>query len=348
MRVHKKEADTIRKAVSGWLESKVIDEALARTLYNAIEVISFDWKKLAKYSFWISIACIIISIASVISDSYLVALLQRIFDASHMLKCIGLSILSGGIIFAGVSLRKTHPERVYSNESILFFGVVAIAGAVCELGLAIGSGSGHFSLLLLLSYVAYAILGYVLKSNLIWLFSLLSLGGWLGAETGYKSGWGAYYLGMNYPLRFTLFGGVLTIVALLLEKNRKFEPVAHSTLVMGLLYLFISLWSMSIFGNYGDIDAWTAIKQIELFHWSLLFALVSCGAIYHGLRSDNSTTKGFGITFLFINLYTRYFEFFWDFTHKAIFFAILGLSFWFFGRKVEKIWNFGSKSGEIK
>jgi len=35
------------------------------------------------------------------------------------------------------------------------------------------------------------------------------------------------------------------------------------------------------------------------------------------------------------------FEYFWDSTHKAIFFAILALSFWYLGSRAEKIWNLG-------
>ncbi|GAA5252317.1 hypothetical protein KNCP2_06050 [Candidatus Rickettsia kedanie] len=67
---------------------------------------------------------------------------------------------------------------------------------------------------MLLSFIVYAILGYFSKSNLIWCVALISLGSWMGAETGYMSGWGAYYLGMNYLLRFILFGGILTFFAL--------------------------------------------------------------------------------------------------------------------------------------
>jgi hypothetical protein len=98
---------------------------------------------------------------------------------------------------------------------------------------------------------------------------------------------------------------------------------------------------MSIFGNYGDLHAWERAKQIELFYWSILFGLVACGSIYHGLKYDNGITKGFGLTFLFINLYTRFFELFWNSIHKAIIFAMLGFSFWYLGTKAEKIWNFG-------
>jgi hypothetical protein len=195
--------------------------------------------------------------------------------------------------------------------------------------------------MLLLSFLVYAVLGIALEANLIWVFALASLGSWMGTETGYLSGWGAYYLGMNYPLRFVLFGGLLTACALSLESHPIGQRFFRSTLVMGLLYLFIALWIMSIFGNYGDLPAWGRVKQIELFHWSLLFGAAAGWAIYYGLRHDNDITKGFGLTFLGINLYTRFFELFWNNLHKAVFFAVLAVSFWYIGSKAETIWNLG-------
>jgi hypothetical protein len=254
---------------------------------------------------------------------------------------VGLSLLAAGLYWWGVHRRALDPAQVYRNEAILFLGVLATAGAIYQLGMALDTGSGHFSILLLLSFLVYGMLGIAVDSNLIWVFALASLGSWMGTETGYMSGWGAYYLGMNFPLRFVLFGGILTAAAFTLETHPKTQRFYRSTLTMGLLYLFIALWIMSIFGNYGDMQAWERAKQIELFHWSILFGLVACGAIYHGLKYDNGITKGFGLTFLFINLYTRFFELFWNSIHKAIFFALLGISFWYLGAKAEKIWNLG-------
>ena len=98
---------------------------------------------------------------------------------------------------------------------------------------------------------------------------------------------------------------------------------------------------MSIFGNYGDINKWQAIKQVELLHWSLLFGIIAGASIYHGIKMDDGMTRGFGITFLFINLYTRFFEYFWDGMHKAIFFGLLAISFWALGSHAENIWNLG-------
>jgi hypothetical protein len=38
-------------------------------------------------------------------------------------------------------------------------------------------------------------------------------------------------------------------------------------------------------------------------------------------------------------MYTRYFEYFWNSMHKALFFALLGISFWLIGSKAEKYWR---------
>jgi hypothetical protein len=165
------------------------------------------------------------------------------------------------------------------------------------------------------------------------------LGGWIGAETGYVSGWGAYYLGMNYPLRFVLFGIVLIAAGLALPKWKRRREFSRSTLGMGLLYLFIALWIMSIFGNYGDLYEWRDARHIELFHWSLTFGAAAICAIYFGIRKEDAMLRGFGITFLMINLYTRFFEYFWNGLHKAAFFAVLAASFWYIGSRAEKIWD---------
>jgi hypothetical protein len=341
MKVNRNQATILSAAIQNWKQAGQIDEKTALSLQSSMEVVAFDWKKFAKYSFWISLICIITSVGAVLADKVLLELLESIFNAPYIVKFFWLSIFSGLIYWYGIRRRQLQPTKVFSNEAILFLGVLATAGAIYQLGRAFDSGSGHFSILLFLSFIVYGVLGFYFKSNLIWLFSLISLGSWMGTETGYASGWGAYYLGMNYPLRFVLFGGILSVVALIFEKQSWMQNFFRSTLAIGLLYLFIALWIMSIFGNYGDMTSWNQIKQIELFHWALLFGIAAGAAIYHGLRFENGMTKGFGITFLFINLYTRFFEYFWDATHKAIFFGLLGISFWFLGSRAEKIWHLG-------
>ena len=283
-------------------------------------------------------------------------MLQRIFKAPAIAKCGFFTAISAGVFYLGLFLHKKNPRRIYSNEAVFFLGVLALAAAVALFGVAFDTGTGHFSALFLLASVLYVLLGLWFPSALVWVFGLLSLGAWMGAETGYMSGYGAYWLGMNYPLRFVLFGAVLTGIGIAGQQMSRRDNAATfknrlltmspQTKVIGLLYLFLPLWIMSIFGNYGDMSSWHRIRQYELFHWALLFGGASIAAIWYGLKQDDGVLRGFGLTFLFINLYTRFFEYFWASTHKAIFFAALAASFWYIGRRAETIWQFGVRQSQ--
>lgn len=70
--------------------------------------------------------------------------------------------------------------------------------------------------------------------------------------------------------------------------------------------------------------------------------MVSLGFMIYGLKGKDALAREFGITFLLINIYTRYVEYLWDITDKAVFFGVLAISFWLIGRKAEKIWNLRS------
>lgn len=339
----RRQVKTIQRAVDHWQENGIIGTNVAETLRENIKIIPFDWRLLALFSFIVALICIVISIGTVFSDRELIERLSIIFNSPHYVKLSILTGLSLAIFAFGNYRRITYPTKVYSNEAILFLGVLGIACSVYQLGMMLDTGSGHFSLLLLLTFVIYGILGVLLKSNLIWIFALFSIGGWFGAETGYASGWGAYYLGMSYPLRFVLFGGVLTATAFGLHSVPLFNHVKRSTLVIGLLYLFIALWILSIWGNS---EMWYMRNSSDLAFWSLLFAAIAIAAIVHGLFYDDTVTRGFGIVFLFINLYTKFFELFWDGMYKTLFFIVAAIGFWIIGYFAEK-WYLDAVSRQI-
>jgi hypothetical protein len=219
MKLPRKQAIVVQDTIERWKRDGVIPDAQAATLAATIEVQYFDWRKLAKYSFWVALFSIVSSVSAALSDRWLMDILERLFATPPIARCFLLAAAAAGLYRWGLLKRAQAPDKVYRNEAIFFLGVLATAGAISQLGIALDTGSGHFSLLLLLSFLVYGVLGIVLEANLIWVFALASLGGWMGTETGYMSGWGAYYLGMNYPLRFALFGGLLTGCALALETH---------------------------------------------------------------------------------------------------------------------------------
>lgn len=346
----RKQHRIVSHAVERWRAAGVIDEPMSAKLSGSLSIAPFDWQRVARYSFIVAICCFVIAVGALLADRLLMDLIRRIFSAPAIVKCAFFAAVAAGIFRYGLHLRGRYPHRPYSNEAVFFLGVLALAAAIAFLGVAIDTGSGHYALLFLLAALLYALLGLWFPSALVWVFGLLALGSWMGTETGYISGYGAYWLGMNYPLRFVIFGASLTLLALAGEHamapggsglKARLLSMSPQTKVMGLLYLFIALWIMSIFGNYGDMMAWRRAKQIELFHWSLIFGAAAVAAIWYGLRRDDGVLRGFGLTFLFINLYTRFFEYFWDTMHKAFFFLVLAVSLWYVGRRAETIWHFG-------
>jgi hypothetical protein len=346
VKITRKKGKILYNAIRYWEENSLIDAKESERLRCSIEIVKFDWMRMAKYSFWISIVCVIIAVSSVLADRVIMEVLERIFDTPDIIKCIFMAAVAAVLFYMALSVRVKNPAKIFSSEALFFLGVLSVAGSIAFLGKALDTGTGHFSLLILLSFFVYGVLGFLFRSRLVWSFSIISIGAWFGTETGYVSGWGAYYLGMNYPLRFVLFGCLLLGLSLMLKKDSRFSPFFRPTYIFGLLYLFIALWILSIFGNYGDMNEWYRVKQVELFHWSILFGLSAIAAIVYGLRYDDSTARGFGITFLFINLYTRYFEYFWDSLHKAIFFILLAVSFWIIGTRAEKIWSLDFFTGQ--
>ena len=72
MRLTKKNAKIIKSTIEAWVEENVISQNQSQMLLDSYEVVGFDWKRLAKYSFWISIICIIISVGAIIADDFCV------------------------------------------------------------------------------------------------------------------------------------------------------------------------------------------------------------------------------------------------------------------------------------
>ncbi|WP_026896837.1 DUF2157 domain-containing protein [Daejeonella oryzae] len=339
LNLDKEESEFLDSTIKKWESDGLLDTETASKLRSSYTVKGFDWRRLAQYSFWVALVCGIISIASLIIDDTVIKWLSQLYDTPDIL----ISLISGGLaallFYLGNKKKKKFPERVFSNEAVIFLGVLFTASCIAFLGKTFDTGAGHFSILFLLSVFVYGLLAHRFNSRLIWAFSLISLGSWFGTETGYQTDWSYYFLGMNYPLRFVLFGILLVAFSFIMQKINRLNYFREFTYIIGLMYLFISLWLLSIFGNFGTIEDWFKVKQIELFYWGIISTAIAAVATVYGLRKNDFIAREFGITFLLINIYTRYFEYLWDVTYKAIFFTILGLSFWLIGRKAEKIWN---------
>lgn len=343
MKLSKRKARVLRSAIDDWEKGTLITPEQAQQLRQSYQIVGFDWRLLAVYSFWIAISCLIIAVGVLLADDYLLALLAQIIDTPASVLALLSAIIAATCYILGTRRREQSPEKNISNEATFFFGVFMTAVTAAFLRETSWIGYRYDAQLLLLLTLIYGILGIRLNSILIWLFALISFAAWEVVQTYELASPEGYFLGMNQALRFVFVGIAVLAVSRFTERRARYQYLSEPTLFIGLLYLLSALWLLSIFGNYADATAWADVPQVTLLPWSILAALVCFGVIYLGIRYDNTLCRSFGITFLLINLYTRFFEYFWDSMHKTIFFAILALSFWLIGTKAEKLWQLGQQ-----
>lgn len=339
MKLDKEKADFLKEAIEHWQKKGLISTEKADELNNSFTVKSFDWQKLAQYAIYISLACGVFALGSLLLDKQITKVLSSLYNTPNIIISALSFLLAAYFLTVGNKRRQRKSNRIFSNEAMLFAGVLLIANGLAYLGKTIDKNSENYAMLFLVAVPMYAFLGYYFKSKLIWSFALFSLGAWFGTQTSYLSKNNFYFLGMNYPLRFVFFGLLLTASSFLFTFLKKLNDFKKATYFIGLLYTFTALWLLSVFGNFDRIDEWYKVNQTSLYGWAILSISFCLLAFYLGFKFKDEIAREFGATFLILNLYTRFFEYFWDTWHKAIFFLVLALSFWLIGRKAEKIWN---------
>lgn len=339
MNINQEKADFLDEIIDTWQQEQLLSAEKALELKNSYSVRSFDWQKLAQYSIYVALACGVFALGSLLLDKKMTLLLEKLYHTPNIVISLISFASAAYLLFIGNKRRKIKSKQVFSNEALLFGGVMLIANGLAYFGKTVNKDIENYSIIFLVAIPVYGFLGYFFKSKLIWAFALLSLGAWFGTQTSYLGKQNLYFLGMNYPLRFVVFGALLTACSWFFKQSNKFNFLFQSTYFIGLVYTFSALWLLSIFGNYASIDQWYKVSQYSLLFWAAL-SLFICGLTFFlGFKFKDEMAREFGATFLIINLYSRFFEYFWESWHKAIFFGVLALSFWVIGRKAEKIWN---------
>lgn len=343
--LNKNDKEVIDEAVAHWKEQGLLDESKAQELLDNVDERSFEWKILARYAFWVALGSLILSVFSLFADDALTRFIEKFYETPNIVFCLFFAGLAVFLYIVGFRNKQKNPEKTFSNETIMLAGAFSTAASIGFLGQILDRNTHYFTILFFLSIVIYGVLAVKLRSKLLWVFTLVALGIWFATETALHSNWGWKFWGMNFPLRFTIFGVILTALSIWVQPKIKAIQVFQSTsFVIGLLYTMIALWCLSIFGNYSSFDAWSQIRQYEIFYWGLLAIACSLALALYGLKKKDAVLRDIGFVFFLLNLYTRFVEYLWDNINRTIFFLILALSFWFVGRWAEKTWKNKSTS----
>lgn len=77
MLLRKKQYKLVTKVINSWENQQVISEEESARLKNTIKTFTFDWKRLAVYSFWVAGISFAISVSALLLDDAIMELLKR-------------------------------------------------------------------------------------------------------------------------------------------------------------------------------------------------------------------------------------------------------------------------------
>ncbi len=242
MRVYKRDASVIRNALSFWKAENLVTAKQADKLSNSLEVIGFDWRKLSIFIILSSILFFVIASAAFIDE------LARYFENDKIVVCFAVAALDILFYVLGTCGKSKWPEKFYSNEGLLFLGVLFTPCAILMFFIVSQENEIKFDItgsrlinVILISFVIYSVLGTLLKSKLIWCFSLIAFGQWLSLL-----GENDYYLGLSIQFRLLLYGSALIALSRLLKSR---TDLHRMILVIGLLHLFTYFHCRNFKGN---------------------------------------------------------------------------------------------------
>ena len=222
---------------------------------------------------------------------------------------LGLLAATVGLIFLGRHLARER-DLVKTGAALEMAGGFALQGLTFLLAVDFSTGSKNWPALVGTQAGLLAALAYLLGNRLVLIHAGVCFFVFFGGETGYMSGWGAYWLAMTYPLRFLAMGIVFLVVAwahatLLRGAYQGFSRVyAH----LGLLDIHLALWFLAVFGYFEKEVRWTD-NSGERLAFSALWGFVSVACLLLAGTTGQRVLRSYGMTFLVINVYTFYFQF---------------------------------------
>jgi len=185
----------------------------------------------------------------------------------------------------------------------------AVQGFTTALAIDLSTGSKNWPALVGAQTILLAAMAYALANRLVLAHAAVLCFVWFGGETGYVSGWGMYWLGLDYPMRFVVAGAVALAVAWIhAVAGGPFQKFARVYAHFGALAMHIALWILSIFGRFDARFSWE-VNNGERLLFTLIWAIVASAFLLAGARWAIGLLRSYGLVFLIINVYTFYFQF---------------------------------------
>jgi len=332
MEVDKTGLETIHTALDEWERTGKLSAAQVADLKTTVQIKRSEREQIAQYFFFIALFCTLLAFGAIFLNEKLLEKIKLYFSWNDLAIALITAVLA--VVWFLYVGRKRKSLSPVAYEIYMVLGGLSVLTSLVYVCKQVGTDKTYTSFLAI-SMLLLSVLSMIFRSKALWIGAVVSFVCWFGTFSNWLSA-DNLFLGMNYPVRYTILGVVLLAIALLQMRVSRLAYSHRITYVVGLFLFFTALWCVSIFGNFNTIVGWQAVRQVHVLAYSVVFGVAAALSFYLGIRFKEDLAKDFGVLFLLINLYTRYFEYFWDSMNKGIFFLILAITFGFLGWWLER------------
>jgi uncharacterized membrane protein len=244
---------------------------------------------------------------------------------SPLFSTLCLMAVSSLVMYFGARLAADQAQKhPFTGQALLTIGLIGLYASLSAIYLVNGGAtySNVYGWFMLITSVAAFFTAYHFHLRWPLVIALLMFFHGIGSMSEYW-GQGAYFLSVQDPRSMSVVALLTIFLGYWHEHELEAAKLQYCIgfgslyLIFGLLYFNLSLWILSL-------DFFAARDEPLL--WVLMFTLGGIAQIVAGARLKDSRFTGFGIVFLGINLYTRFYEYFWDSMSKAAFFTLAGIA----------------------
>jgi len=190
--------------------------------------------------------------------------------------------------------------------------------------------------------IFFLVIAYFIRDQIALLFGIGFLAHTIGLFTAYF--FACYVIGVQMPVIQLIVGILLVFVGLWhIERARSREEnfqflFGRTYEWTGLLFIYLSLWIMSIWGITYKEHYWSAPTAGELWIANVLFIVVSLLALFYGAIKEDRMFFNFGLTFFIIETYTLFFSRIWATIGAAFGSLLLGIMLIATGYLLRHLW----------
>ncbi|WP_416487779.1 DUF2157 domain-containing protein [Brachyspira hyodysenteriae] len=314
------------KELKKWNKDNLITDEQFEILSKKYQDDYIDWQPIIK--------AIMITGIIMVSIGFIAFISFYIFSLYFIAFLFALLCLSGFIV--DEIFKRKYIYLPKTSSAIITVSSIFLSAFIFTVSYIITHNKDNFILLSLISIILFFVIAYIKRNYAVLSIAIIGLITWYGFEGFDISG---IDLTLNNYIRFIITSILMFLIGITNINKKVGERYSNFSIIyytVGVLYLNIILAIMTIFGNntYPIIFEYSSF---ELLIYSLLFLFTDIIIFIIGYKLKNSLIVRYSIFFIILNMYIRYFEYFYLRMNTWIFFIILGLSTILIGIIIERI-----------